>query len=262
MRRMNCPSAAAAACRSGASMVARSGAHRGDETVDSLRARVEKNFRPFGAGQRQLGRDQLRRAEAKDQIAACVAIAQHVLQRGGGIFGELGEKRERQLVVGRAILDCSQRLLREALVAQPILQPFGQDRELRGCGRAWHHITITDATHACAAIDGPPRGRSTCEANLVKQRRGNLTPSFRAHVGQGTGHEERALRFIPYVVEFSVGCGRVALFRQKTFLARSWRIREHAIVMTPFPSWKRIWNKRRRALPRGKGNRIRRKGCW
>ena len=64
-------------------------AHRGDQPVDGLGARIEKNFRPPGSGQRQFGRDQLRGAEAKDQIAARGAIAQHTFQRGGGILGEL-----------------------------------------------------------------------------------------------------------------------------------------------------------------------------
>ena len=36
------------------------GAHRGDQPIDSLGARIEKNFRPLRAGQRQLGRDQFR----------------------------------------------------------------------------------------------------------------------------------------------------------------------------------------------------------
>ena len=35
-------------------------AHRGNQPVDSLGARLEKNFRPSGSGQRQLGCDQLR----------------------------------------------------------------------------------------------------------------------------------------------------------------------------------------------------------
>ena len=60
MRRMKLPERGGCGLAIGRVDSGAFGAHRGDETVDSLRARIEKNFRPLGAGQRQLGRDQFR----------------------------------------------------------------------------------------------------------------------------------------------------------------------------------------------------------
>ena len=59
MRRMKLPERGG--CRRAIGRVDRDafGAHRSDETVDSLSASVEKNLRPLRSGKGQLGRDQL-----------------------------------------------------------------------------------------------------------------------------------------------------------------------------------------------------------
>src|SRR5208282_4714528 len=86
--------------------------------------------------------------------------------------------RQRQLVVWRTLLDRGQRLLRQAIVAQPVAQPFGEDCELRGLrGLAWHHVNDNRCGHARAATFAMAALRlsmleSAVEPNTCLRRRG------------------------------------------------------------------------------------------
>jgi len=105
--------------------------HRRKQSFDGRIASLEEHRVPSHAGGRQLGRDQLRRAQTKDKIFSGGAIAKDVFQLGRRILGELEQERERQSLVGRPPGDRAERLFGKPLITQPPFQAIGENRKLR-----------------------------------------------------------------------------------------------------------------------------------